>query len=174
MRIFLRAILSVLLLAIGTSSAHADSVGLYTVTFTCRGVCLTVPTALDNVSFSPPSILQASVNGYVSSFTIPIAAGQSPTDKYNWSEVSFEDDINGVPNYFSSLIIRDETNGLISEQGRIFNLPQRLVFGGSGTLQFTPVAPEPSSFVLIPSGIGLLFAMRERILARQRYKRSPK
>jgi hypothetical protein len=148
-------ILAVLLVAIGTPNAQADS---YTPTFTCTGTCVSLPTA-PGVTFPSPTSMQVSWDGL--QFDIPFLSPSAPADSYEWLgtfEVANPCPIEDC----TVFVINDETTGqtFFDVASQLFLLPGL----EGGTLSFARVAtPEPPSPVLVLPGIGLLWVMRKRI-----------
>ncbi len=152
MRKSLWIILTALLVAIGTPSAHADS---YTADFTCT-TCEFLPSAPD-VSFPSPTTVQETWDGIT--LDIPLLTGDSPTDSYTWTD-SFEVSTAFVGGEVSFVIDDLTTGDVESITESYFGTP--LI--DTGDLSFAAVAtPEPSSVVLMLLGIGMLFVMRKRI-----------
>jgi len=146
-------ILTALLVAIGTPSAHADS---YTADFTCT-TCEFLPSAPD-VTFPPSSPTVVETWDGIT-LDITLLAGDSPTDSYTWTD-SF-----GLSAAFVggevSFTIDDLTTGDVESVTESYFATPLI---DTGDLSFAPVAtPEPSSVVLMLLGLGMLFVMRKRI-----------
>ena len=165
-------ILTILLLvAAEASSARADSIGLYTVTFTCTSTCSILPTA-PPVSLTSPD-LQVTWNGYLFDFS---SQGSTffrpfnPAGPFNWELLPETSQINGVTSYYVAFqVLAGPIPPFGSGYGEIIPVTQDAFneATGSGNLLFTPaVTPEPSSLVLVFSGIGLLFVWRKRLSPR--------
>lgn len=137
-------IIPVLLLfaAIGVPNAHADSV-----IFTCSGTCTFLPTAPD-VSFPAPVTIDVTYDSTL--FVIALATGDSPSNSYGW--MAYES--GGSPVDFE---IDDVTTGDVESVGVMSMSP---TLAEEGQLTFVP---EPSSFALMLVGVGIVFAMRNRI-----------
>ncbi len=145
MRRSLWAILTAVLVAIGVPNAHADSPGVYTVTFTCIDACVTPLTAPD-VSFPSPTV-QASLGGY--EFSSPFTSDWSPTNQYVWQA--------GRVNRTSDGVTYD--SGIIIPLSALAEFRQSDMPECKTAPAITPV-PEQSSGILALSGIGLVFVMR--------------
>jgi hypothetical protein len=152
-----------LILAIGASSAQADT---STPTFACT-TCSNIPTAPD-VTFPSPSIQMSWDN--ITDF-LTLASGDLPTDTYTWSNsLSISTQGPEVADYFLS--ITDVTTGdFAAALGSIgIDDPFFSGFTDSGTLTFstpggggggTNPVPEPGSIVLLLAGISTMLATRK-------------
>jgi hypothetical protein len=153
------------ILVMGVSSAQADT---STPTFSCI-TCEYLPTAPD-VTFPSPSIQETWANN-ITDF-IGLAAGDTPTDTYTWSNsLSPDGSSPELADYF--LTITDVTTG---DNGSAIGMigigdPFFMGFSDGGTLTFSSSSgsgsggsnptPEPSSIGLLLAGIGTLLALRK-------------
>jgi hypothetical protein len=140
-------------------NAHADT---ETPTFTCDdSSCVSIPTA-PNVSFPSPTSITETWNGIT--FTVPLAAGDVPSDSYRWANAIFACGACLTTGEALQFRLADTTTGDFPG-GEIFNVTGAVTVDG-GNLSFAPVAtatPEPSSLAFTLSGVGLVFAMRKRL-----------
>jgi hypothetical protein len=152
MRKSLWIILVVLVVAVGAPIAHADS---FTATFTCNAPCTSTPTA-PTVSFPSPTTITETWAGF--SASIPLAAGDLPTDTYTWSNQLLD----LIAGNFIDFTILDANTG--DHPDVTISTPFRLIPAvDSGTITFTTVAaPEPGTVGLMLLGIGSVFALRKR------------
>ena len=141
-----------LIAAIGAPPARADT---YNPSFTCTGICVSLPTA-PAVSFPAPTTITETWDTIVIPITLP--AVDTPGDTYIWDNVFvsptiIETDFIDVTQNFTDAVVFTIT------QTPNLNVP-----GDRGTLIFTPIAtPEPPVGSLMLLGIGSVFVMRKRI-----------
>ena len=146
MRKSLWIILAVMVVAIAAPNAHADSTPTGTYTVECIGPCASDPT----VTFSFTAI-DFTVFGNTVDFT---GFSLEPGDEFGWN----------IDNGLLSLT--DVTNGTL------IVLPVTLAFPASNEAGLflpataTAPTPEPSSIALMLLGVGLVFAMRKRMVQR--------
>jgi PEP-CTERM motif len=150
-------ILAVLFLAIRVPNLNAQ---VYDVSFTCTAASCVAPTA-PPVSFPSPTI-DVTYPGLGTPFdlSLSLVPGWMPSDSYTW----FERETGGPP-YNYTFTLEDTTQAseiFLGQAG--FASPQPAA-DDQGSVRFTVVTPEPSSLVLMLSGVGLLglmMAMRKR------------
>jgi PEP-CTERM motif-containing protein len=166
MRKLLWIVLAAIIVGIGASNAHANT--LYTPTFTCTqvGGCTSVPTAPD-VSFPSPTIINETWDGFFNFGGGNILPSpSSPTDTFTWTNsvtTCVGCGLNGETIEIAGFSVVDATIN-VNSLDAIDGVTGPLV-SDSGTLTFTPVAtatPEPSSVALMLAGVGLVFVMRRR------------
>jgi hypothetical protein len=151
MRKSLWIILTVLLVAIGATNAHADTLNIPT--FTCTpGPCGSTPTA-PNVSFpGPPVTIDVTYDLVLFSIVLPDPGGLDlPGNKYEWTAYESA----GTPVDFG---ITDISTGDSASIGVMSKNP---TLSDQGLLTFA--APEPSTVVLMLIGVGFVFVMRKRL-----------
>ncbi len=161
--------------ATGAPKARADS---YAATFTCSAasVCNAqiTPTAPD-VTFPSPEINETwtdSETVFVS--TLILSPLDSPTDAYSWINTTFPDPGSIALLDFTMQITDLTTDTSEMMSGATIANPDDSGQGVSdfGNLTFTHITPtgkspattpEPNSFFLMLTGIGLVFVMQKRI-----------
>ena len=153
-----------LILAVGVSPAHADT---FAPVFSCTS-CGTLPTAGD-VSFPSPSIIETWDNPVANIVaSVDMASGDNPNDTYTWDNTLFPGaEGPGLADF--SVSITDVTTGDAESISGTVGVGDPLFstsLEDSGTLTFSPSSgpaptPEPSTVLLLLSGIGSLLATRK-------------
>ena len=144
-------------LSFAAPNAHADS---FTPTFTCTqaGGCTFLPTAPD-VSFPSPAIMLVSWDTFLFSFNFA-NTGAAPTDGFTWTATYDPSTLTATFDVTDPVaVLKNQVQQLQSQTNQLTGA------GGRGALSFSAAAtpiPEPSSLVLMLSGVGLVFVMRKR------------
>lgn len=173
MRKALWIVLAALFAAIVAPSAHADST--YSATFTCNSPCTSLPTSPGVTFPTVPGLVPISVTWdnitYMSAFpTITpstfLQSNDLPTDSYQWTAL---DTVTGLLNPASLFIIFDQTDGTYttSSYGPCTQpcIASTDAIIDTGSLTFAPsvpTVPEPSSNVLLLTGLALCAWMVRR------------
>ena len=158
--------LTVLLVTVGASSAHAD----YLATFTCTsgtygGPCdVPAPTA-PFVTFPSPT-LTISFDGIISP-GVSLPASDAPTDAYEWDFA-----VEPTPDP-SEFITTYDIYDLNNESNTYYEFDRHLCqycfdyVNDAGNLTFAYVpTPEPRSLALMLAGLGFLLVLKRKATAR--------